>query len=461
MSETTSEARTVPAESVVSTPEFLRAVMDATAAGNAAAIKELIWPLHPADVASLLSAMPAASRRAMVTQLGTDFDPEILSELDEDLRTELVRALGTKTVAEAVKELDVEDAAYVIEDLEDAEKREVLAQVPIEDRAQVVDALLFEEGSAGRLMHREFVALSPLLTVAEALTRLAAPETPEDYQEIYLVDADLKPLGVVPLSRLLRSPRSARLADIATDEMKVIAATTDQSSFAYLFEHYHLTSAPVTDDTGRLVGLLSAGSVVEILKEMHESQVLALGGVQEDESFSAPIRKITWLRFSWLFVNLMTAIMASIVIGFFEASLQKVVALAILMPIVASMGGNAGTQTLTIVVRALATKELNQANMWRVINREMLIGAMNGVAFAALAAGITWVWFGDLALAGVIAAAMTINMVAAAAAGILVPVAFQRWDIDPAVSSPVFVTTVTDVVGFLSFLGLATWLLLR
>ncbi|NOT41938.1 MAG: magnesium transporter, partial [Alphaproteobacteria bacterium] len=336
MSETINDTRT--AEPVVLTPELLRAVVEATASGDAAAIKELIWPLHPADVASLLGAMPPASRRAMVTQLGTDFDPEILAELDEDLRTELVRALGTKTVAEAVKELDVEDAAYVIEDLEDAEKREVLAQVPIEDRAEVVDALLFEEGSAGRLMHREFVAFSPLLTVAEALTQLAAPDSPEDYQEIYLVDADQKPLGFVPLSRLLRSPRSARLADIATDEMKVIPATTDQTSFAYLFEHYHLTSAPVTDDRGRLVGLLSAGSVVEILKEMHQSEVLALGGVQEDESLSAPIRKVTWLRFSWLFVNLLTAILASIVIGFFEASLVEVVALAVLMPIVASMG---------------------------------------------------------------------------------------------------------------------------
>jgi magnesium transporter len=463
MAENTTDVRTtLPAEPAeVLTPEFVRAVIDATAGSDIAELKRLIWPLHPADVASLLTAMPAASRRAMVTQLGTDFDPEILSELDEDLRTELVRALGTKTVAEAVKELDVEDAAYVIEDLEDAEKREVLAQVPIEDRAQVVDALLFPEDSAGRLMHREFVALSPLITVAEALTHVAAPDTPDEFQEIFLVDADRTPLGFVPLSRLIRSPRSARLADIATDEMKVIPATTDQKSFAYLFEHYHLTSAPVTDDAGRLVGLLSAGSVVEILKEMHQSEVLALGGVQEDESLSAPIRKVTYLRFSWLFVNLLTAILASIVIGFFEASLEKVVALAVLMPIVASMGGNAGTQTLTVAVRALATKELNQANMWRVINREMLIGVLNGTGFAALAAGITWVWFGDLALAGVIAASMVINLAAAAAAGILVPVTLKRWDIDPAVSSPVFVTTVTDVVGFVSFLGLATWLLLR
>lgn len=445
----------------VLTPEFLRAILDTLEAGSVSELKRLVEPLHPADMAALISVMNPQDRRELATALGADFDPEVLSELDEDLRTEFVRALGSKNIAEAVKELDVEDAAYVLDDLEDAEKREVLAQVPIEDRAQVVDALLFPEGAAGRLMHREFVALSGALTVRETLVRLATMDTPEDFQEIYLVDADNRPTGFVVLSRLLRAPPDARLSDIASSEMTAIPADTDQQGFAYLFEHYHLTSAPVTDDQGRLVGVLGAGSVVEVLQEMHKAEVLALGGVTDEESFSGSIRKTTWLRFSWLFVNLLTAIMASIVIGFFEASLEKVVALAILMPIVASMGGNAGTQTLTIVVRALATKELNRANLWRVVNRELLIGTLNGVAFALLAGAITWVWFRELPLAAVIGLAMTINMVAAAFAGILVPVGLKRWDIDPAVSSPVFVTTVTDVVGFLSFLGLATWILLR
>ncbi|MDZ4865974.1 MAG: magnesium transporter [Alphaproteobacteria bacterium] len=461
MPETASDLKTASESGEVLTPAFLRAVLEALEADDTAKVKELVDPLHAADLGALIGAMTAADRRALVDALGSDIDPEVLSELDEDLRNEIVRQLGSKTIAEAVKELDVEDAAYVLEDLEDSEKREVLSQVPLEDRAEVIDALLFPEESAGRLMHREFMALPGDLTVAEAIARMTGPDAPEDFQEIFLIDADGKPSGFVALSRVLRAEQSAKLADIASTEMTTIPADTDQKAFTYLFEHYHLNSAPVTDDQGRLVGVLSAGSVVEVLQDMHKAEVLALGGVAEEDSFSAPIAKTTYLRFSWLFVNLLTAIMASIVIGFFEDSLERVVALAILMPIVASMGGNAGTQTLTVVVRALATKELNQANLWRVVNRELLMGAMNGVGFALIAAGITYVWFKDPALAGVIASAMIINLLAAALAGILVPVGLNRAGVDPAVSSPVFVTTVTDVIGFLSFLGLATWLLLR
>jgi len=463
MAEPASDAKTTatpPEGDAVLTPAFLRFLADALDEGDEAVVRAMIDPLHPADFGALLATMGGGHRRKLVTMLGAEIDPEVFSEVDEDLRTELVRLLGSKNVAEVVKELDVEDAAYVLEDLEDAEKREVLAQVPLADRAEVLDALLFPEETAGRLMHREFVALPGTLTVAEAVTRLTS-DAPEEFQEIYLIDAEGRPTASVALSRLLTASPKTKLADIASSEMTVIPADTDQKAFAYLFEHYHLNAAPVTDDQGRLVGSLSAGSVVEILQDMHKAEVMALGGVAEEETFSAPIARATYLRFSWLFVNLLTAIMASIVIGFFEHSLEKAVALAILMPIVASMGGNAGTQTLTVVVRALATKELNQGNFWRIVNREVLIGGLNGAGFAFLAAGITYVWFNDLMLSGVIAAAMTINLLAAAFAGILVPVGLSRAGVDPAVSSPVFVTTVTDVVGFVSFLGLATWILLR
>lgn len=445
----------------VTSPSFLRAVLDAVDARNETALKDLVEPLHPADIASLLGAIDPSDRRALVTALGPNIDPEVLSEVDEDLRAELIRTLGVKTIAGAVSELDVEDAAYVLEDLEDNEKRELLSQVSMEDRAQVVDALLFPEESAGRVMHREFVAMQGGITVAEALAQLSSDNTPEDFNEIYVVDEAHKPIGILPLNRLVRAPSAKKIGEIASAEMILIPATADHKTLAYLFEHYHLASAPVTAEDGRLVGVLNADSVVEVLQEMHTSEVLALGGVADEETLSGSIAKITWLRFSWLFVNLLTAVIASIFIGFFEASLSRIVALAILMPIVASMGGNAGTQTLTIVVRALATKELNRANIWRVINREMLIGALNGFTFALLAAAITWVWFKDPALSGVIAAAMMINLTAAAASGILVPWALNKTGVDPAVSSPVFVTTVTDVVGFVSFLGLATWLLVK
>lgn len=453
--------KTGPVDTIdVTAPDFieqLRAALDESAYET---LRTLVDPLHPADLAALLGALDPAARRELIASLGSDIDPEVLSEVDENVRVELVRTLGVKTVADAVSELDVEDAAYVLDDLEDSEKREVLAQVPFEERAQVVDALLFPEESAGRIMHREFVAMQGHVAVGEALARLSGDETPEDFQEIFIVDAEGKPAGVVPLNRLVRAPHSTPLATIAEGEIRSLEAHADHKAIAWLFEHYHLTSAPVVNDDGRMVGLLTAGSVVEVLQNVHTAEMLALGGVTDQETLTASTVRTTWLRFSWLFVNLLTAIIASIAIGLFEASLEKIVSLAILMPIVASMGGNAGTQTLTVVVRALATKELNRTNAMRVMNREMLIGALNGLGFALLAAAITWVWFADLALAGVIAAAMMINLVAAAAAGILVPLGLSRTGVDPAVSSPVFVTTVTDVVGFVSFLGLATWLLI-
>ena len=444
----------------VTSTAFLEELHKAMDEGAQETLRSLIDPLHPADLASLLGALAPAARRELILALGSDIDPEVLSEVDENVRAELVRTLGVKTVADAVSELDVEDAAYVLDDLEDNEKREVLAQVPFEERVQVVDALLFPEESAGRIMHREFVAMQGHVTVGEALSRLSGDETPEDFQEIFVVDSDGKPSGIVPLNRLVRTPHGTPLATIAEGEIRSLEARADHKAIAWLFEHYHLSSAPVVDDDGRLVGILTAGSVVEVLQDVHTAEMLALGGVTDQETLTASTVRTTWLRFSWLFVNLLTAIIASIAIGLFEASLEKIVSLAILMPIVASMGGNAGTQTLTVVVRALATKELNRANAMRVMNREMLIGALNGLGFAVLAAAITWVWFADLALAGVIAAAMMINLIAAAAAGILVPLGLSRTGVDPAVSSPVFVTTVTDVVGFVSFLGLATWLLI-
>lgn len=444
----------------VTSTAFLEELHKAMDEGAQETLRSLIDPLHPADLASLLGALAPAARRELILALGSDIDPEVLSEVDENVRAELVRTLGVKTVADAVSELDVEDAAYVLDDLEDNEKREVLAQVPFEERVQVVDALLFPEESAGRIMHREFVAMQGHVTAGEALSRLSSDETPEDFQEIFVVDPDGKPTGVVPLNRLVRAQHGTPLATIAEGEIRSLEARADHKAIAWLFEHYHLSSAPVVDDDGRLVGILTAGSVVEVLQDVHTAEMLALGGVTDQETLTASTVRTTWLRFSWLFVNLLTAIIASIAIGLFEASLEKIVSLAILMPIVASMGGNAGTQTLTVVVRALATKELNRANALRVMNREMLIGVLNGLGFALLAAAITWLWFADLALAGVIAAAMMINLIAAAASGILVPLALSRTGVDPAVSSPVFVTTVTDVVGFVSFLGLATWLLI-
>jgi magnesium transporter len=445
-------------------PAFVRAVVDAIDRGDGDAVRALLEPLHAADMADLLGMVAPMERRALVAALGQDFDPEILTEIDEELRNELVAALGPQKVAEAVAELDTEDAVYVLEDLTEEQQREVLDQVPEADRAEVVDALAYPDYSAGRLMHREYVALAPDLTVGEALKAimdLPEADCPDDFEAIYVTDQRDVPVGMIPVSRLLRSPRNANLADVMMTDFETIPAAMDQKEFAYIFEHYHLAAAPVTDTQGRMVGILSSRSVVEVLQDEHQAEVLALGGVSDDEGIAAPVIKTTWLRFSWLFVNLLTAILASLVIGMFEASLEKIVALAILMPIVASMGGNAGTQTLTVAVRALATKDLSAANFMRVFGKELLMGWLNGVAFALIMGLVTWLWFRDPALGGVIAGAMIINLLAAAAAGLLVPYSLNRAGIDPAVSSAVFVTTVTDVVGFVAFLGLATWVLLH
>jgi magnesium transporter len=445
-------------------PGFVRAVVDAVDRGDADALRAMVEPMHAADLADLIGLIAPLERRALIAALGADFDPEILSEVDEELRAELVATLGPKKIAEAVQELDTEDAVYVLEDLSEEQQREVLDQVPEADRAEVVDALAYPDYSAGRLMHREYIALAPDLTVGEAMKAIldmADAECPEEFDAIFVVDERDVPVGVVALSRLLRAPRNANLADVMAAEFETIPATMDQKEFAYILEHYHLATAPVVDTQGRLVGVLLPRSVVDVIQDEHQSEVLALGGVSDGEGLSAPVVKTTWLRFSWLFVNLLTAILASLVIGFFEASLEKIVALAILMPIVASMGGNAGTQTLTVAVRALATKDLTGANLVRVFGKELLVGWLNGLAFALIMGLVTWVWFRDAGLGGVIAAAMVINLLAAAASGLLIPYAMSRAGIDPAVSSAVFVTTVTDVVGFLSFLGLATWVLMR
>jgi magnesium transporter len=445
-------------------PGFVRAVVDAVDRGDAHAIRALLEPLHAADMADLFGMIAQMERRALVAALGQDFDPEILTEIDEELRSELVATLGPQKVAEAVTELDTEDAVYVLEDLTEEQQREVLDQVPEADRAEVVDALAYPDYSAGRLMHREYIALAPDLTVGEALKAimdLPEADCPDDFEAIFVTDERDVPIGMIPVSRLLRSPRNANLADVMVTDFETISASMDQKEFAYIFEHYHLAAAPVTDTQGRMVGILSSRGVVEVLQDEHQAEVLALGGVSDDEGITAPVIKTTWLRFSWLFVNLLTAILASLVIGMFEASLEKIVALAILMPIVASMGGNAGTQTLTVAVRALATKDLSAANFMRVFGKELLMGWLNGLAFAFIMGLVTWLWFRDPYLGAVIASAMVINLMAAAAAGLLVPYSLSRAGIDPAVSSAVFVTTVTDVVGFVAFLGLATWVLLH
>jgi magnesium transporter len=440
-------------------PHFVREVVDALDRGAVATLKEKLSGLHAADLADLIGLIRPEDRTALVTTLGKDvLTPEVLSELDEDVRDEVLPHLAPQAIAEAVQALDTDDAVYLLEDLDEAQKRAVLARIPESDRAALELPLHYPENAAGRLMQREVVAVPPLWTVGQTIDYLReTEELPSEFFEIFVVDAASKLLGTVQTSRLVRTKRPVLIGDIMDPEPTVVPATMDQEEVAYLFEQYHLVSAPVVDDGKRLVGMITVDDIVDVIQEEMTEDILALGGVRDAETMTSTVIDTTRARFSWLFVNLLTAILASIVIGFFDATIEQVVALAILMPIVASMGGNAGTQTLTVAVRAIATRELTPANALRIIYREALVGSLNGIIFAALMGLIAVLWFESSAIGVIIGLAMIINLLAAGLAGILIPLGLHRAGVDPAVSSAVFLTTVTDVVGFSTFLGLAAW----
>ncbi len=440
-------------------------VMEALAAGDLPRARALIEPLHYADLADLLQHLPADDRRVLVQLLGDDLDPDMLSELDESIRDDIIEQLGLAQVAAAVAELDTDDAVDFIEELDEEEQRQLLEAMPESDRALIEQALAFPEDSAGRLMQREVVRIPAFWDVGQTVDYLRQNADreeevlPEIFYVIFVVDPHHRPVGQVSLSRLLRTRRTVKIADIMETDMKVIAAATDQEEVAFLFRQRDLVSAPVVDEAGRLVGAITIDDVVDVIHEENEEDLMRMGGVSEDDLYSAAVDTAK-SRFTWLFVNLCTAIIASLVIGLFESTIEQVVALAVLMPIVASMGGNAGTQTLTVAVRALATRELSSTNALRVIGKEVLVGSFNGVIFAVITALVAWLWFGNTEIALIIGAAMVANLVIAAFAGSTIPILLERLGVDPAIASTVFLTTVTDVVGFLAFLGLAAWFLL-
>lgn len=431
-------------------------------AGDAAGIDALMEPLHPADIADLLEQVTEAERAAWLALWSRGIDGEVLSELDWGLREEVIALLPDQVLADAVRELDSDDVVDLVEDLDEAQIEAILDALDPTDRVAVEQALSYPEESAGRLMQREVVHAPEHWTVGEMIDHLRMRKTdlPEQFYHVILTDPRHKPVGYVTLGRLLSSPRETGLKDIKEDSFRTIPATQHEDDVAYAFNQYHLISAPVVDEDGRLVGVITIDDAMIVLDEGAEEEILKLAGVGEESSLSDRVLETTRQRFPWLFVNLITAILASLVIAQFEAAIAQIVALAVLMPIVASMGGNAGTQSLTVAVRALATRDLTRSNLMRVVWREGAVGLINGLAFAVVMGIVGVVWFGSPALAGVIAAAMVINLLVAGLAGILIPVALDRLKIDPALASGAFVTTVTDVVGFFAFLGLAAAVLL-
>ncbi len=456
MSETEDEAPASAAEPVDGTPDTtVAAVLAAVEGDDHDALVALLEPLHPADVADILEQISRAERRALISLWGRQLDGAVLSELEEGVRDEIVAELPDHILAQAVQELETDDVVYLAEDMEAPQQERILSALDAADRAAVEQSLQYDDYSAGRLMQREVVVAPEHWTVGDAIDFLRKEEwLPESFYDLIIVSPQMHPIGMVPLGRLMRSARKAPLRDLMNEDFRRFRVDQSQEDVAYAFNKYHLISAPVVDGDGRLAGVITIDDAMEALEEETEEDLRLLAGVG-DEELSDGVAEIWRRRFLWLTVNLMTAILAAGVIGLFSDTIRSFVALAALMPIVASMGGNAGTQTLTVAVRALATRSLSAANLPRFIGREGLVGLINGVGFAALLGVLSGLYFGNVRLGVVIAAAITGNMVVAGFAGVLIPLGLEKLKVDPALASGTFVTTITDVFGFFAFLGLA------
>ena len=438
----------------------LSSILFAVDTGNRTKLIELMEPLHAADIADLLEQVNAFDRRRLILLYGAEFDGDILSELDEGIRDEVIHVLRPEVLAEAVRELESDDVVDLIEDLDQESQEAILSSLEDADRVAVEKSLSYPEFSAGRLMQREVVMGPEHWTVGEAIDFMReAEELPEDFYHMVLIDPKLHPVGHVTLGKILGAPRKQPLVELLEPGFRTFRVDESETDVAYAFNQYHMIAAPVVDEDDRVVGVITIDDAMNVLDEEHEEDIMRLAGVGEG-SLADRVFDTVKQRLPWLAVNLVTAIMASLVIAQFEATISQFVALAVLMPIVASMGGNAGTQALTVAVRAIATRDLTGANVWRVIRREVLVGLTNGIVFAVIMGAVGVAWFGSPALGAVIGAAMVINLVIAGLAGIGVPVVLERIGVDPALASGAFVTTVTDVVGFFAFLGLAGVVLL-
>ncbi|KQU53068.1 magnesium transporter [Sphingomonas sp. Leaf339] len=437
-------------------PEFIRAVLDAVADGNDEEARSLVEPLHPADLADLFELTPGEQRAALARAVASLLDADVFAEMNDYVREDLIDALEPHEIADLAAELDTDDAVAMIEDMDEDEQRAVLRALDPDDRAAIEEALSYPEESAGRLMQRELIAVPEHWTVGDVITYLRGhEELTTDFWEIFVVDPAHRPVGTCALSWILRTPHWVPVADVMAREQTLIPVDMDQEEVALRFQKYALISAAVTDGGGRLVGMITVDDVVHIIQQEAGEDVLRLSGAGEGD-INEPIRFTVRTRLTWLVVNLGTAMLAASVVSLFEGTIARFALLAVLMPIVSGMGGNAGTQTLAVVVRALATNQLTSSNTVRMIVREFRIAAANGLSLGVLIGAGTFLVFGNRDLSIVIALAMVINNLVAGLGGVIVPVTLDRFRIDPAVSSAVFVTTMTDVMGFFSFLGLAT-----
>ncbi|MDA0870062.1 MAG: magnesium transporter [Proteobacteria bacterium] len=457
--ENNSEIKTKKIEFNLSS-SFLQELINKIEAKDLFSVNDLLSKLHPSDIAEVISNLPEKNRFELIALENFKINPHVIVELTDELQKEILEKISSDRIVKIINSLESDNALQIIENLEDNKKEKVLTKIPIEDKNLFEETLsTYPENSAARIMQREFAAVPEDWTVGQTIDYLReTSELPKEFLEIFIINQLNIPIGSVPSSRVLRTPRDVKMNSIMKNNKFLIPAEMDQEQVAYNFEQYNLFSAGVVDQNQKLIGMITVDDIVTVIKEEAEEDTLRLAGVS-DEEISDSAFSITKKRFIWLTINLLTAILASTVISLFNASIEKVVALAILMPIVASMGGNAGTQTLTVTVRLLATKELISSNVNKIVSKEFLVGFYNGLIFAVITGLAIFVWFKDYHLSLLIAVAMIINMTAAGFFGIFIPVILNKFKIDPAISSSVFVTTITDVFGFLSFLGLASYIL--
>ena len=445
---------------VESPAELIQTVGEALREGDVAGAARIALSLHVADQADLLEQLGREGRAELIGQIRPDLDPELLTYLDEDVRAEVIELLGPADAAAAIAQLDTDDAIEVLGDLDEAEQIALLETLPLPERAAVEEGLNFPEDSAGRLMQRELVAAPEFWTVGQTIDYLRAnPNLPDDFYDIYIINPRFEPVGSIPLSKVLRSKRGVLLTELKLKELHRIPATMDQEEVGFQFRQYGLVSAPVVNEAGRLLGVITVDDVVHVIEEEAEEDILRLGGVPDTGVFAPPLRT-SLRRVPWLLVNLGTAMLAALVIAQFEAAIERLVVLAVLMPVVVALGGNAAMQAVTVTVRALAMRQITRANAARVLVKELLVGGLNGVVLLVAAVLLVIGWFGEIGLSLVFGTGIILTVLVAAFVGVTVPILLERLSIDPAVASSVFVLTVTDVFGFFAFLGLASLYLL-
>ena len=441
--------------------EFINTFSDNIELRNVDFINQTLKDLHEADIANLIENLNPDTRNKLIEIESFNIEPEIFIELNESIQSEVLQLLSIDSLIKIIKRLESDDAIKILENLSKENKEKVLEKLPPKDKFLLQEGLSYPEDSAARIMQREFTAVPSSWTVGQTIDYLREDkELPKEFLEIFIVDNDFKPIGTVPSSRVLRTARESKMNLIMNEMPVLISVNMDKEEVGHAFENYNLVSAGVVNKENKLVGMITADDVVTVVQEEAEEDTLRLAGVGDEEITDSVMLK-TKRRFNWLLLNLFTALLATWVISNFGASIEQMVALAFLMPIVASMGGNAGMQTLAVTIRAIATKELSKSNLNKVIGKEFLIGILNGIIFAIITAIIVQLWFKDLNLSMLIGVSMILNMIVAGLFGILVPVSLKKINIDPAVASSVFVTTITDVIGFLSFLGLGSYYFLN